>query len=146
VAQGLKVSIQISGLREAMRRVRALPDDALSKVQDASWELSQDLAKTTRAMARANGPQSALLAATVATGEGTLPSVTVGGTSKVGRNKKPAYKILFGSEFGATFLHQFKPRNTGGYWFYPSVDAMRGEINTKWNDAARKAIDEFGGL
>jgi hypothetical protein len=146
VARGLKVSIKIDGLPAAMRRVRALPDDALSKVLDASWELSQDLAKTTRALARANGPQAALLAATVATGEGILPSVTVGGTIKVGRNKKPAYKVLFGSEFGAVFLKQFKPRNTGGYWFYPSVDAMRGEFNAKWNDAAQRACDEFGGL
>lgn len=139
----LSISVKIDGLKETQRKLKLLPDDAKKELVDASFELSQDLAKAMRGNARSQGRQAALLTGTVATGEKELPQVSVGGSSPVGRHHKAAYKVLFGSEFGAKFLKQFKPRNTSGYWVYPAVDSMRGEIAEKWDAAAQRVIDNF---
>jgi len=140
----VNVNITIEGLKEIKAALKKLPPEAKEKLVDASWEISQDLAKRIRVAARAHGPQDALMASTVATGEKTEPSVTIGGSSRVGRHHKPAFKILFGAEFGATYLKQFSPRNTEGYFIYPTVRDMEDDIVEKWTDAANQAIDDFG--
>lgn len=138
------ISISIEGLPEIKAALRKLPPEAKANLVDASWEISQDLAKRIRVAARAAGPQAGLLASTVATGEKTEPSVQIGGSSPQGRHHKPAFKILFGAEFGATYLKQFKTRNTDGYFVYPTVREMEPDIVEKWTNAANDAIDDFG--
>jgi hypothetical protein len=55
----------------------------------------------------------------------------------------PAYKVLFGAEFGAVTLAQFRAFQSGGYFFFVTVDAESDyiqseylgavdEINRKW--------------
>jgi hypothetical protein len=144
----VNVNIKIDNLKETSAALKRLPEDLQSNVIDASWDISQKLAKAIRTAARANGPQTALLAGTVATGEAIAPVVTVGGSQPLptkGKRKKrfTAYQDVFGAEFGASFLPQFKPRNKGGYFIYPTVDAMAGEINEQWTKAADKAILDY---
>lgn len=146
--QGLSVSIAVSGLYPTLAALAKMPDDAKAALKDTAFELSQDLAKNLRLAARAQGSQAGLLAGTVSTGTDTgqdleMPFVQAGGSSKLGRNRKPAYKLLFGSEFGAFYLKQFKPRNPVGYWFFPTAIAMSDEIARKWSDAADRVIAEF---
>lgn len=142
--KSLSINITVDGLKETEAALKKLPPEALEGLIDASWEISQDLAKRIRIAARSQGPQAALLAGTVSTDEKTKPAVTIGGSSKVGRKKKPAFKVLFGAEFGATYLPQFRARNTGGYFIYPTVNEMSDDIAEKWLKAANDAVDNFG--
>lgn len=146
--QGLSVSIKVSGLYQTLAKLEKIPDDAKSELKDTAFELSQTIAKSIRVAARAQGRQGPLMAGTLSTGTDTgsdsdMPIVQAGGSSRVGRNRKPAYKLLFGSEFGAYKLRQFRPRNPTGYWFFPTVDAASGEIGSKWMEAAEKVIADF---
>lgn len=146
--EGLSASISIKGLYPTLVALRNMPDDAKKELKDVSFELSQKMARTIRINARAQSRQAPLMADTVTTGSNTgadsdLPIVSAGGSGKVGRNRKPAYKLLFGSEFGAIKLTQFKPRNPTGYWFFRSVNEMSEEISAKWSEAADIVIAKF---
>jgi hypothetical protein len=138
------LSVRIEGLKECQAQLRKMPEEAKSDLRDAAWEIAQDMAGRLRIAARASSPQSALMAPEISTADiGIMPSVKIGGSNRVGRRLKPAYKILFGAEFGATVLHQFRPRNTAGYWLYPTVTAMSPEIGDKWREAADKVVNAF---
>lgn len=144
----VKINIKISGLDETLTALKTIPESAKEKILDASWDLSQSIAKNIRVAARSQGAQTGLLAGTVTTGEALLPQVTVGGSSVLttkGKRKKPfkAFQDVFGAEFGATFLPQFKARDPSGYFIFPTVDDMSDEIEEKWNEAAEKVIAEF---
>lgn len=146
--QGLSASVTVSGLKETLAALRKMPDDAKAELKDTSFELAQSLAKALRSAARGQGPQSGLMAGTVNVGDSSgndsdLPVVQAGGSSKVGRNHAPAYKVLFGSEFGAHRLKQFRGFNSSGYWFFPTVDEMGEEIAEKWDEAAQRVIAAF---
>jgi hypothetical protein len=144
----LSVNIAVSGLYQTLTALGKMPDNAKGALKDTAFELSQDIAKSIRLAARAQGSQAALMAGTVTTGSGDgtdsdLVEVQAGGSGAVGRHSKPAYKLLFGSEFGAVKLRQFKARNTTGYWFFPTVTGMSEQIAAKWSEAADKVITEF---
>ena|ERR1700749_3673343 len=146
--EGLSFNMAVSGLYSTLAALNVMPDEAKSELKDAAFELSQDIAQAIRAAAHAAGHQGPLLAGTVSWGsdsgdDSDLPEVQAGGSSRLGRRAKPAFKMLFGSEFGATYLKQFRPRNTVGYWFYPTVDRMSDEITSRWSEAADKVITEF---
>jgi hypothetical protein len=146
--QGLAASVTVIGLTETLAALRKMPDDAKNELKDTSFDLAQSLAKALRAAARAEGQQAALMADTVSTGtdsgsDSDLPVVQAGGSSKVGRKHKPAYKLLFGSEFGAHKLKQYKGFNSTGYWFFPTVSSASDEIATKWDEAAQRVIAAF---
>jgi hypothetical protein len=140
----LAIKVKVDGYAEISKALRKLPPEALEKLIDASWELSGTLAKGIRAAARATSRQAGLLASTVETDERVHPAVTIGGTARVGRNHKPAYKVLFGAEFGAKFLRQFRVRNTGGYFIFPTVREQQASMVDTWVRAANQAIDDFG--
>lgn len=148
----MDIKFKIDNLKETSAALKKLPEDVQSNVIDASWELALTASKAIRAAARSQGPQTALLAGTVGASEGLVPVVTVGGDSALptkvsrGRHGKrfKAYQDVFGAEFGASRLKQFKPRNTSGYFIYPTVDAMAGVISAKWNEAADRAINDYG--
>lgn len=145
---GLTVNINVSGLRPALAAVAKLPKDAQNELRDASLELSKELADSARAAGRAEGSQAALVASTVAARRDRVPTVTAGGASRLGRNRKPAYKLLFGSEFGSNFYLQFgKPHlGSGSYWFFDTVDREQGAITVRWLQAADAVVAKFGGV
>ncbi|MFI5561504.1 hypothetical protein ACIA2T_19675 [Amycolatopsis japonica] len=89
--------------------------------------------------------QAALIAPTIRAARDRVPAVQAGGMRRVGRNKKPAYKVLFGSEFGARTYKQFKPhRGAEGYWFFPLVERDAQDISAAWSKAANDIVKEFG--
>ena len=146
--EGLSATITVTGLKETMAALKKMPDDAKAGLKDTSFELAQSFAREVRAAARASSAQSGLMAGTTTVGKNNgadsdLPIVSMGGSSKVGRRGAAAFKILFGAEFGAHVLPQFRPFNATGYFFFPTVDAMSDEIGEKWSAAADKVIAEF---
>ena len=102
----LTVNMPIEGARETLRAFRKLPKEASQELRERSLKLSETLANRARQAARSDSPQAALMAPTIKARRDRLPSIQVGGSKRVGRNRKPAYKILFGSEFGSNTLRQ----------------------------------------
>jgi hypothetical protein len=130
----LTVTIRITGLRETLRATKNWPDDAQKEIRAASLSIAGAVAVDIRTAARTNG-QSALLAPTVRAVKDRVPSVQAGGARRVGRNRVPAYKVLFGSEFGAVTLRQYRAFQSGGYWFFKTVEADTDYISSEWLDA-----------
>jgi hypothetical protein len=143
---GITVTVKIDGLRETLAKFRELPKEANDQLRTESQKLSGDLADVIKANAGSEGRQWGILARTVKARKDRVPVVTAGGAVKLGRNREPAYKLLFGAEFGATYLHQFKPRTPGneGYVFFKSAKRMQPTIGEAWNRAADDIVTRFG--
>jgi acetylornithine deacetylase/succinyl-diaminopimelate desuccinylase-like protein len=72
-------------------------------------------------------PQAPMAAEAMGVQQGTILSLTGGAPSDV----------AVGSEFGSTIYRQFGPRNTRGYWLFPSAenpDAATIEAGEDWID------------
>jgi len=139
----LTVKMQIEGVRETLRAFSVLPKEAQDALRDRSQELSKLLAAKLKVAASADSRQAALMATTVKANRDRVPSITAGGTRKVGRNKVPAYKILFGSEFGSNHLKQFRPHQADGYWFFAVVKRDAADIARAWQQAADDVAAAF---
>lgn len=145
--KGITVKVRISGVRETIRAFRDLPKDANNELRQRSQEIARDLAGKIAAAARTDSRQSALVAPTVKAMKDRVPVVQAGGNRKVGRNRKPAHKVLFGANFGATYLRQFRPHRGAGqddYFFFSTVEANEGAIDRQWNAAADEIISRWG--
>lgn len=135
----LTIGVQIDGVRETLAAFRNLPKEASDALRDASQELARKLALSAqRAAAGDSSPQSALLVPTIRAGRDRVPVVQAGGTRRVGRNRTPAWKLLFGSEFGSNRYKQFGHKHAGrtGYWLFPTVERERTTIARAWRQAA----------
>lgn len=145
-SQALTVNIRIDGLRETLAALTVLGKDASNELRDKAKEISEELAKSARAAGQAEGSQAALVATTVKAMRDRVPVVQAGGTKRLGRNKKPAYKLLFGSEFGSNSLKQYKPHvGSGSYWFFQTIEAEQVTVSRKWLEAADEVIRKFSG-
>lgn len=146
----LTINLRITGVREVLAGFRALPKEANQQLRETSTRLARTLAVKVAAAGRAEGSQAALLATTVKARKDRVPVIQVGGTRKLGSNRKPAYKLLFGSEFGGSqsgsyALRQFKPHlGQGSYWIFKTVDGSQGLISREWNEAADAIVRAFG--
>ena len=138
--------MRIDGLRETIAALNRLPKEANAEIRATALALAKDLAAAAAAAGRAEGRQAALVAATVKAGRDRVPVVTAGGTRRLGSNRAPAFKLLFGSEFGSNFYRQFgKPHvGSGSYWFFRTVDEEQAEISAAWLKAADEIIERFG--
>jgi hypothetical protein len=143
---GLTVQIGIVGLRETIAALNALPKDAGVEIRAAAQELAKKLAASAQQAGRVAGRQAALVATTVRPARDRVPVVTAGGTRKLGRNREPAYKLLFGSEFGANYYRQYRPHlGKGSYWFFRTIEDEQATIAAEWLHAADAIIQKFGG-
>lgn len=141
----LTVTLRIDGLRETLRAFDRLPDDADTQLRDASQRIADSMAGHIRAAATAEGRQAGALARTVRARRDRVPVVVAGGTSRLGRKRKPAFKLLYGSEFGSHRLPQFKPHmGSGSYWFFTTVEDREVEMGREWSAAADRIIRAFG--
>lgn len=158
--QALTVTVHAQGLRETLAAFRQLPKDAATELRIRTLELSEVLAGKARAAAMAEGGPAALMAPTVKAVRDRVPVVQVGGTRRVGRNRVPAWQLVFGGEFGMNQRSgwyaaakyeqnpgsQFKPhRGQQGYWFFPLVESEGPTIARAWLQVADVVIDKFGG-
>jgi hypothetical protein len=145
---GLTITLEIEGVRETLAAFRELPKQATDKLRDAAGEIADELVPAVRGAARSDrSPQSALVASTVKVRRDRVPVLVAGGAKRLGVNRAPAYKLLFGSEFGSDRLGQFHKPHQGqeGSWFFPVVEAEAARIAAGWNAAADAIIREFNG-
>jgi hypothetical protein len=144
-SKSITLTIQVDGATELLRAFNRMPKDANNALRDASQELAVAMAGRVAASARAESSQAGLMAGTVKAKRDRIPVVEVGGSSRVGRNSKPAYKILFGSEFGSSRYKQFKPHLGGGsYWAFKTIEASESVISAGWLKAADEIVQRFG--
>lgn len=141
----ITVTVRITNLRETLRKFNDLPKDAAEEMRAASLSIAGVVAVDIKNAARANA-QSALMVPTIRAVRDRVPVVQGGGTRRVGRNRVPAYKVLFGAEFGSKSLAQFRPFDGTGYFFFPTVELKRGYIDREYNEAADEVLRKWGGL
>lgn len=140
----LTVNMRIDGAQSVLAAFRKLPKEANDALRDRSRQLAETLAVRVASAARADSRQSALIASTVKARRDRVPVIVAGGTKRVGRNRKPAHKILFGSEFGSTSFTQFRPHlGQGSYWFFRTVEDSTAEIAAAWSKAADDIVASF---
>lgn len=141
---GVQKYVHVSGLRGTLAAFRDLPKEASDELRDAAGLIAQDLAGAIASAARSHSRQAALMAPTVKVGRDRVPVVRAGGSRRVGSRAKPAYKILFGSEFGSNRLRQFKPASPS-YWMWRTTEEQGGEISRRWLAAADAVVAKFTG-
>lgn len=142
---GMRVRVRIDGVKEIVAAFKRMPENAQQELRHASEHLANELAFKIRVAGVASSGQSALVAPTVKAAKGNIPTITAGGGMLVGRNHKPAHKILFGAEFGAHTLRQFRPyTGTDGYWFFRTIKDNERNISDRYNEAADAIVEAWG--
>lgn len=140
-----EITVEVVGAKPILRAFRDLPREASDLLRDKSQELAAELAPDLSAAARAEGRQAALMAPTVKVRRDRVPVVVAGGAKRVGRNRVPAYKLLFGSEYGS-HRAQFRPHLSGGsYWFFATVEEKDSAIYAEWLRTVDEIISAFEG-
>lgn len=157
-SKALTVTMRIEGARQTLAAFRRLPDEANKSLRERSFELASSLAGKVAAAARADSPQSALMARTVKAQRDRVPTITAGGSTRVGRHRTPAWALLFGSEFGANGRfgwyakprydrsagRQYKPHlGRGSYWFFRTIEDSETQIAKAWQRVADDIVREF---
>lgn len=140
----LTVKISITGVGAYMRAFRELPKEASAEIREAALKLSKELAEAAKTAGIGEGSQAALVATTVRAAKDRVPVVVAGGAKRLGRNKKPAFKLLFGSEFGSDRYEQYRSHiGRGSYWFFQTIEENSVEIAAEWKKAADEIIRKF---
>jgi hypothetical protein len=136
--------VDIKGLDETLRAFRRMPKEANKSLRERSLDLADLLARSAAQAGRASDAQSALVAQGVKSKKDRIPGVRAGGATRVGRNRAPLHKILFGAEFGANRLKQFRPhRGREGYWLFPTVRRESPRIEKEWEKVADDVVRDF---
>lgn len=141
------VSLHMEGARETLAAFGRLPREAQDALRDASLKLATSLARSAQTAAAADSaPQTRLLVPTIKAKRDRIPVIEAGGAKRVGRNRVPAWKVLFGSEFGSHRFKQFGRPHAGrrGYWFFPTVERESSVITKAWAQAADDVARAFG--
>lgn len=144
MADGLRLDVDVRGLREVQRALDRLPAQALRETKDGSERLARGMANRIRAAGRARGRQAARPSRTVRVLRSVFPRVVAG-----------PHPLLFGTEFGAhrrfgwyaksryrgSILRQFPThRGNRGYWFFPTYEADRPRVRAAHQDMADAII------
>jgi len=141
---GFRVEVSGKDVQRVLRGFSRMDRAAGVELRAANVEISEVLAGWVRAAAASSDAQSAALASTVKARRDRVPAVVAGGSSRVTSSRVPAYKLVFGAEFGARVLRQFRPhRGTDGYWFFRTVEAHRSDVVDRWADAAARITAKF---
>jgi hypothetical protein len=144
--KALTMSVSVYGVRETVAAFDRLPRDAREEIVEANYQIASSLVPRLRFSAATLGHQGTLLGPTVtALRDRRVPVVSAGGTAPVGRKRKPAYKLLFGFEFGSDRYRQFRRHLGGGgsYWLFKTVFENQNEMMRRWLKAADRIIDKW---
>lgn len=129
-------TVQVHGLPELSRALKAIGPDAQKELREASRRVARFVADDARAAALSIGGVAGHVA----------PSIKpVGGVSGAGvALGGAAYPMAGGAEFGSLRFKQFKPwRGNGsdaGYFVYPAIRADADRIETEFTDAVDDII------
>lgn len=146
MAKELTVSVSVSGVRETVAAFDRLPRVARKELAEANYQIAASFVPRLRFAAATLGGQGPLLGSTVdAVRDRRVPVVRAGGSRPVGSRRKPAFKLLFGFEFGSDRFRQFRRHLGGGgsYWLFKTVFENQDEMMRKWMKAADRIIAEW---
>lgn len=152
---GITVRVKITGAREMLRAFRNLPKDASRELRQANKEISRSLATKIRAAAEGSPAQGPAVAPSVRAGADRVPNVQAGGPRRAGRQSRrsrgqrptTAGDLVFGANFGASFLKQFPSHNGGAgsddYFFFKTVEHNMPAIADQWTQAADTVLRKW---
>lgn len=140
----MRANLRVEGVDETVRAFRRMPKEARRSLSERTKELAEVLAESARRAGHAEGRQAALVADLVKARKGQTPFIAGGGAKRVGSRKVPAYKLIFGAEFGANTLKQYKPHaGKTGYWLFPTVEREKAKIIETWKNVADDVAKDF---
>lgn len=121
-------TVEAEGVAETIAAVRGIAKDlrkeANAEIRVASRQAAEGLAGALRAAAMgAATPVSRRVAASVKVKSDRFPTVTIGGTKRVGIRGAPAAALVWGSEQGG---EHFAAPAGGSYWIAPTVARFEG--------------------
>lgn len=121
------ISVEAEGVEETIAAVRGIRADlrkeANAEIRVASKEAAGVLAERLRSAAGAAAtPVARRVAASVKVKSDRFPTVTIGGSKRVGVRGGTAAALVWGSEQGG---RNFAAAEGGSYWIAPTVDAFR---------------------
>lgn len=144
--KALTMSVSVYGMHETLAAFDKLPRVARKEIADANYAIAASFVPRLTFAASTLGGQGPLLGPTVdAIRDRRVPVISAGGSRPVGRNRKPAYKLLFGFEFGSGRYSQFRRHLGGGgsYWLFKTVFENQDEMMRKWFKATDRIIAEW---
>jgi hypothetical protein len=141
----LTIKVNITGVRTTLAQLNSLPKEANQEMRERAGVIAEKLATSARRGAAVfGGPQGPLLVPTIKVVRDRVPVVQAGGSSRIGRRRVQAFKLLFGVEFGSNFYNQFHgPHTSEGFFLFPLVRTERPMVEREFNAAAQAIIDKF---
>jgi hypothetical protein len=121
------VSVKVEGVEETLAAVRGLGADlrkeANSEIRVAAKQAAGVLVGALQAAAAgAATPVASRVARSVKVKSDRYPTVSIGGSARVGRRGAPAAELVHGSESGGS---HFAAAAGGSYWIAPTVERFR---------------------
>lgn len=144
--KALTMSVSVYGMRETIAAFDRLPRVARKEIAEANYQIAASFVPRLVFAANSLGRQGPLLGSTVqALRDRRVPVLSAGGTRPVGSRRKPAYKLLFGFEFGSDRYGQFRRHLGGGgsYWLFRTVFEHQDEMMRKWFKATDRIIADW---
>lgn len=117
------LTINAEGIAETLDAFRRLDADlrkeANSEIRVAAKQCASELVTDLQAAASASPtPVAQRVAASIKVKSDRFPTVSIGGSKRVGRRGAPASALMWGSEHGGS---HFAAGPSGGYWIAPTV-------------------------
>ena len=145
----LVISIRLTGARETLAAFRQFPKEASDELRKAAGEIADNMVGWIKAGAAADSRQSRFVAQTTKRMTDRVPVVQVGGTKSITDSqghRAPAYKVLFGANFGSSRYPQFRAHRGKGqpdYFIWSNIEGHQAEIDRRWNEAADRTIAKW---
>lgn len=138
-------TIRQEGVRETLAAFRGLDKEASKELRKSSAKIAAKFSGVAQRAGQSEGHQAALVAKTVKPGFDRVPVVTAGGSRRLGSRKAPAWKLLFGSEFGSNRFSQFPRTHQGrdGIWFFPTIEHEAPAMIKEWRSMADAVLKAF---
>lgn len=129
--------VEVRGDRGDVARLSLATTRLLGVIPRELHEANVDGAEMIRDQARLTakglGAQPAIIPIRVTR---SIPIVWAGGNARIGRKRKPAYKLVFGAEFGARVLKQYRPWvGARGYFLFPAIIDTEPERTRRYSAA-----------
>lgn len=155
MGDNLVVRIRLTGVPEMRAAFRRLPKEANRALKDRSNKIATVLAGRIRSSATSSSAQSAAVAKSVKARRDRVPVVVAGGTVRVTHERRSsrgqlptwASDLLFGANFGANHLKQFRSHRGAGsddYWFFSTIKRSQSQIDNEWGQAVDDVAQEWG--
>jgi hypothetical protein len=156
--RALTIRLREKGVRETLAAFRRLPKDTNRELREASLRIADLIAQSAKSASHIDA-QSAAVGTTVRPIKDRVPVVQAGGAKRITSDRIPAWRLLFGSEFGANGRYgfyarpryaespgrQFSPhQGRQGRWFFPTVEREQPRTFARWREAADEIVRRFG--